>query len=83
MINRKWNRHRFKANADDYRPVKFPTPGPYWCSGSGDGYSIVIAYLPIGVAITEFWPEATEIDSEEKDEITYTDRFPRPEWFKG
>lgn len=76
-----WERHRFKANLDDPRPVKFPPPGPWWCSGEGDGYSIVVCYLPYRVSVLEYWPEARDIDSEVRDKITYTDRFPKPDWF--
>jgi len=76
-----WERHRFKANLDDPRPVKFPPPGPYWVSGEGDDYSIVVAYLPLREPVTHWWPEARDIDSEVRDEITFTDRFPKPEWW--
>lgn len=77
-----WYRCRFHANPDDYRPVTFPPPGPYWCSGSGDGYSIVIAYFEDPERITEFWPEATEIDVDDGcDTMLFTDRFPKPEWW--
>lgn len=81
----KWIRHRFHANEDDPRPVKFPPPGPWWHTGSGDGYSTVVAYLPPGVDVTsdDLWPEAAEIDSEGCEEIMYTSRFPRPSWWSG
>jgi hypothetical protein len=84
-----WTRHRFHANADDYRPITFPPPGPYWCSGyglTGDGeltYATVIAYLPRGADPRRWWPEASNIDSEEHDQITFTDRFPCPEWWNA
>lgn len=83
---KRWVRHRFHANGEDSRPVRFPPPGPWWESGFAfdESYSIVIAYLPEGEAVTEWWPEATEIDSAEPvDRITYTERFPKPEWWKG
>lgn len=80
-----WERHRFRANGDDYRPVKFPPPGPYWCTGAAmDGaYSVVVAYLPPGEPVTDWWPEATHIDSEPVDAIHYTSRMPRPRWWHG
>lgn len=76
-------RARFKADPGDYRPVKWPAPGPFWCSGSaGDGsYSIVIAYAKDEDQIREYWPEARDIDAEEKDKIIFTDRFARPDWW--
>lgn len=95
----KWVRYRFHANPDDYRPVKFPPPGPCWCTGYGGmsesdleeadddeevhfGYSIVVAYLPQGVELTEYWPEASEITMQEVDELAFTSRFPKPKWLE-
>ena len=79
----KWKQYRFHANENDYRPVKFPPPGPYWCSGFGDGYSIVICYLPAEASLTEFWPEANHVDETEEEKIVYSDRFAKPEWWTG
>lgn len=78
-------RARFKADPRDYRPVNWPPPGPYWCTGSdGDGaYSIIVAYADSEDQIREFWPEASDITSEERTEYTFTDRFPEPEWWKN
>lgn len=76
-----WHRHRFHAYSEDSRPIKFPPPGPCWCTGGGTGYSIVVAYLPIGVDVKEFWPEATEIETEVKEQIEYSDRFQKPDWY--
>ena len=80
----KWIRHRFEQPTEDYRPIVFPPPGPYWCTGeAGDGsYFIIVAYLPRFTKVTQYWPEARNIDSEERDKITYTDRFEKPDWFK-
>lgn len=83
MTNTPWLRARFRANEEDWRPVTFPPPGPSWCTGYGDGYSTVVAYVKTTEQITEFWPEAEDIDITECDEITFTDRFPKPEWWNG
>jgi hypothetical protein len=84
-IERKWVRHRFKANGDDYRPVKFPPPGPYWCSGYDCAQSaVLIAYLPAGVSVHDYWPEAHDFSfSEPAEEVVFTDRFRKPEWWTG
>ena len=78
-----WLRCRFKTNEEDYRPISWPPPGPYWCSGSGDGFNIVIAYVKTIEQLKEFWPEAADIDADERMEITYTDRFPKPDWYES
>ena len=82
-----WLRHRFHANVDDPRPVVFPPPGPWWCSGYADygdePHSIVVAYLPQDVDLLIYWPEAQNISTESRQHIVYTERFPRPEWWEG
>ena len=77
-------RIRFQANEDDYRPVNWPVKHPYWCSGYGEGYSIVVSYADDIEYIIRNWPEATELDIMEDDlkEYKFTDRFPKPDWFK-
>lgn len=74
-------RCRFMANGEDYRPIKWPVKHPYWCSGYGDDYSIVISYADDEDYILEHWPEAEDIESTECTEYTFTDRFPKPTWF--
>lgn len=78
-------RARFRANYPDYRPVKWPVPHPYWCSGSAgdDSYAIVIAYADDLAQVLELWPEATHVEAEEVDGYEFSDRFPRPKWFAG
>lgn len=82
----KWDRVRFRANLGDYRPVIWPPLGPYWCSGEGDGYSIVVAYIPHGSTdedLKKYWPEAKEIDRmNENTDLTFSDRFAEPDWWK-
>lgn len=75
-------RARFQVAADDYRPVNWPVKHPYWCSGSGGDYWIVISYADNVEEILQNWPEATEIETEEAKDYTFTDRFPRPTWFR-
>ena len=82
-MNQNWLRCRFKANVDDYRPIKFPPPGPYWCSGETLDNAILVAYVRDLNQITEYWPEAEDIESVEQTEIVFTDRFPRPKWYKN
>lgn len=80
-----WIRARFHADADDYRPIKWPPVGPYWYSGYAlDGsYIVVIAYVRNIEQVREYWPEADEIRFSEESEIRFTERFPKPEWWNG
>ena len=78
-----WMRTRFRALLADPRPVMVPTPGPWWCSGEGEDYAIVVAYLRPDNEVTEWWPEASEITVQELPAIVFADRFPRPDWWSG
>lgn len=31
-------RARFRVAVDDYRPIKWPLPHPYWCTGERGGH---------------------------------------------
>lgn len=73
-------RARFKANPDDYRPVKWPVKHPYWCTGYGEDCSIVVAYADDDAEILTNWPEATDIESVPATEYLFSSRFPKPDW---
>ena len=78
-------RYRFKTKAiEDYRPLKDmkDIQMPWWCSGEGTDYVIIICYLPVGVNLLEYWDDAYDIDVEKREVITYTDRFPKPDYIK-
>lgn len=75
-------RVRFHANPWDYRSVIWPVKYPYWCSGYGDDYSIVVAYVDSKATLLKQWPEATEIEMIPTDKVEFSDRFTRPDWFK-
>lgn len=82
----KWHRLRFFVpGVDDYRPITFPPPGPYWCSGyrGDDDAAVIVAYMPAGRDVKEFWPEAEQINDMGEQSITFTDRFPKPDWWKS
>lgn len=78
-------RCRFKANADDPRPVNWPIKHPYWVTGeAGDGsYAIVVAYADDETEVMRNWPDARDVDSSPAKMYAFTDRFPKPDWFKG
>ena len=75
-------RVRFKANEEDYRPVNWPVKHPYWCTGYGGGYSIVVAYVDNVEELLRNWPEAEDIDAEEVEEYFFNSRFVKPTWFE-
>jgi len=75
-------RARFKANLEDSRPVKWPVKYPFWESGVSDEHAIVISYADNVEYIYENWPEATELSIENVDEIKFTDRFKKPDWYR-
>lgn len=74
-------RVRFKTKESDYRPIVWPIPHPYWCTGHGEDYSIIVAYADSEEQIYDFWPEAYDLDSEELMKIEFTDRFQKPDWY--
>lgn len=87
-----WDRVRFQVNARDYRPVNFPPPGPYWCTGYGysqthpqKNVAIIVAYFRHGASDSEiktFWPEAESIDLLSVGvPIEFEERFPAPDWW--
>ncbi len=41
-----------------------------------------IAYADSEKYILDNWPDATDLDSDECEAHSFTDRFPEPEWFK-
>lgn len=77
-------RIRFKVADPDYRPITFPPPWPWWCTGSAhdESYSVLVAYAESESQLLEFWPDATDLDADETDEITFTSRFPAPDWWQ-
>ena len=88
-------RYRFKTwSADDPRPLidLAPIKMPWWCTGIGfarhetkpddDEYAVIVCYLPKDEDLKKYWDDAFDIEAEEREEIIYTDRFPKPEWCK-
>lgn len=84
--NPMWKRYRFKTRAvQDCRPLVFNPLYPWWHSGSGEDENenevvIIVAYLPVGEDLKRYWDDAFDIESESRETITFTDRFPKPEW---
>lgn len=89
-----WRRYRFRSwSADDPRPITFPPPGPYWMTGlseelDGREFATLVAYLPGDSAdeIEDFWPETDGsswdgYDFQRCDEIAFTSRFAKPDWW--
>jgi hypothetical protein len=78
-----WLWARFKTPSDDFRPVKWKPPGPFWHTGYNSvDDSVIVAYVKDREQIKEYWPDAYEIDCEQRDEIRYSSRFQKPDWFQ-
>lgn len=75
------NRYRFYTDADDWRPVTWPPAGPFWCTGQGDGFSVVVAFAPDMPTLLAQWPEAKEITVQENMPVEFSGRFPKPKWW--
>lgn len=75
-------RARFHANYGDYRSVKWPVKYPYWCTGYGEDYSVVVAFAENEAEILRNWPEATNIYIEEVEKPWFNDRFQKPDWYE-
>lgn len=73
-------RVRFKANADDPRPVNWPVKHPFWVTGFGEGYAVVVSYADDEEYLLRNWPEARDLDADEVNGYVFTDRFQKPAW---
>jgi hypothetical protein len=74
---------RFKVPGDDGRPMDFPPEGPFWTTGYGDDYAIVVAFSPNESVLTQNdrWPDAYDIDDGGEQPIEFSVRFPKPIWW--
>jgi len=80
----KWRRYRFKTNStDDYRPLIFNPKYPWWCSWEGETSATIIAWLPINENLHHYWNDAFNIEYTEHEAIEFTNRFPKPDYFKN
>lgn len=78
----KYWRVRFYSDSDDFRPVKFPPTGPYWCSGyDSNNRAILIAYLRKKSDLKKYWPEAEIDEWYGKITLDFSERFPPPKWW--
>lgn len=80
-------RYRFKTKSvDDYRPLidMKDIQMPWWCTSfaADESYATIVCYLPEGEDLYKYWDDAYDIELEERTEITYTDRFRKPEYIK-
>lgn len=79
-------RARFFVNkkecGKDYRPLRWPIQYPYWCTGENDSDFVLVAYANSIKELKDLWPEASNIESKEVDKIFFSDRFPKPDWYK-
>ena len=82
---KKWKRYRFYTpSVEDPRPWLFNPRYPWWLSGeAGDGsYAVIVAYLPSDQPLEAYWNDAFEVEYTEEEEISFSERFPKPDYFK-
>lgn len=74
----------FKSSANDPRPAGWPVKHPYWITGRAldNSYSTVVSYADNVDYILRYWPEATDIETQEITGYVFSDRFPKPGWFE-
>jgi len=80
-----WLRFRFTSDNEDTRPIydRGSSPeGPFWVTGyhEFDG-SILVAYVKSIETLMKQWPEAKVLSVDEDQEIIFTSRFPKPDWW--
>ncbi len=78
-------KYRFKTKSvQDFRPLVFNRKYPWWCTGTAgdDSYVTIICYLPKSEDLQKYWDDAYDIYCEKDVEIQFTDRFPKPNWYK-
>lgn len=71
-----------KEVKEDYRPVIWPIKYPYWLSGESETAYIICAYADSEEDIYKQWPEAYDLDTEEVKSIEFSERFPKPDWYR-
>lgn len=77
-----WIRYRFKTQSiKDYRPLIFNPKYPWWCSGESDEDVTIVAFLPRSEDLSIYWDDAFDIDFTEHEEITFSGRFTKPDYF--
>lgn len=84
-VDKKWKRYRFKTKSvKDSRPIVFNPKYPWWRTGfaGDDSYVTIVAYLPVEEDLYKYWDDAFDIDLEEVNEIVFSGRFPKPDYFK-
>jgi hypothetical protein len=80
----KWRRYRFSTKSvNDYRPIIFNPKYPWWCSGENKSSVTIIAYLPETEDLMKYWDDAEDTEFTEHDEIEFTDRFPKPDYYEN
>ena len=80
-----WKRYRLcTRSVEDERPLIFNERYPWWCTGYGEDsqseYAVIVVYLPENEDVYKYWDDAFNIDFEEREDFTFTSRFPKPEW---
>jgi hypothetical protein len=77
-----WFRVRFLTSSQDWRPVTWPPPGPYWYLGTTENHrTCLISYTRSMRELYEAWPEAENVVYSPESKIIFTHQYPEPIWW--
>lgn len=79
---RVWWLVSFALDAGNTLPAKWPPPGPYWETGRNERNTVVRAYIRMIEQLREYWPDASYVALREAGTITYSEKYPKPDWFE-
>ena len=79
------DRFRFLVPGEDGRPMTFPPEGPFWITGQSETHTVVVAFSPDLATLTcpGRWPDAEDVEDQGEQEIEFSGRFQKPDWWEA
>lgn len=75
----KWRAYQFRTFQKN--PIKFDPRCLFWVTEKSEDY-LVIAHLPNGADVREYWDDAFDIVSVEGDSVVFNKIRPKPDYFE-
>lgn len=79
---RVWWLATFALEDGNSLPAQWPPPGPYWETGRNEKHTMVRAYVRTIEQLREYWPDASYVVLREAGSISYSRKYPKPDWFE-